>query len=63
MSTWLLGVDIGGLGTPIASLASLISLKLYSRTEGAKPGRFLGEFLVVNLVLLVLLTLAKLLLR
>ena len=59
----LLGVDVGGLGTPVASLASLISLKLYSRTEGAKPGRFLGEFLAANLVLLGLLTLAKLLLR
>ena len=58
----VLGVDIGGLGTPIASLASLISLKLYSRTEGAKPGRFLLEFLAVNLVLLGLLTLAKTLL-
>ncbi len=58
----VLGVDIGGLGTPIASLASLISLKLYSRTEGAKPGRFLLEFLVVNLALLGLLTLAKYLL-
>lgn len=58
----VLGVDIGGLGTPIASLASLIGLKLYSRTEGAKPGRFLLEFLGVNLVLLGLLTLAKTLL-
>ena len=58
----VLGVDIGGLGTPIASLASLISLKLYSRTEGARPGRFLGEFLAVNLLLLLLLTGAKYLL-
>ena len=58
----VLGVDIGGLGTPIASLASLITLKLYSRTEGAKPGRFLLEFLAVNLVLLGLLSLAKILL-
>ena len=55
----VLGVDIGGLGTPIASLASLIGLKLYSRTAGAKPGRFLGEFTAVNLLLLGLLTLAK----
>ena len=55
----VLGVDIGGLGTPIASLASLISLKLYSRTPGARPGRFLGEFLAVNLLLLLVLTAAK----
>jgi hypothetical protein len=34
----LLGTDVGGLGTPIASLASLISLKLYSRSEKARMG-------------------------
>ncbi len=56
----LLGVDIGGLGTPIASLASLISLKLYSRSPGAKPGRFLLVFLLVNLLLLAILSAAKL---
>ena len=53
----LLGADIGGLGTPIASLASLISLKLYSPSEHASPGRFLAEFLVVNVALLLLLSL------
>ncbi len=57
----LLGVNIGGLGTPIASLASLIGMKLYGRTEGARPGRFLLEFTAVNLLLLLLLSLAKLL--
>lgn len=50
------GVNIGALGTPIASLASLISLKLYSRTEGAKTGKFLLEFMIANIVLLVLLS-------
>ena len=53
----LLGVDIGGLGTPIASLASLISLKLYSHSEHASPGRFLLEFTAVNLALLAILSL------
>ena len=52
----LLGVNIGGLGTPIASLASLISLKLYSQSEGARMGRFLLEFMAVNLLLLLLLS-------
>ena len=52
----LLGVNIGGLGTPIASLASLISLKLYSRSEDAKMGRFMLEFIVFNVVLLVILS-------
>ena len=52
----LLGTNIGGLGTPIASLASLISLKLYSRSEDARPGKFLVEFTVVNVVLLIVLS-------
>ena len=45
----LLGVDIGGLGTPVASLASLITLKLYLRWPGAKPGRYLAVFTLANL--------------
>ncbi len=53
----LLGVNIGGLGTPVASLASLISLKLYSAGEKARPGRFMAAFLAVNFVLLVMLLL------
>ncbi len=58
----VLGVDIGGLGTPIASLASLISLKLYSRTEGARPGKFLIQFLILNILFLGLLSLVRYLL-
>ena len=57
----LLGVNVGGLGTPIASLASLISLKLYSHSEHAHPGRFLLEFTVVNLLALLVLSLAAML--
>ena len=53
----LQGVNIGGLGTPIASLASLITLKLYLRSEGARAGRFLGVFTAVNLAGLVILLL------
>lgn len=55
----LLGVDIGGLGTPIASLASLISMKLYSHSEHARTGRYLLIFTAVNVVLLVLLSFAQ----
>ena len=51
----LAGVNIGGLGTPIASLASLITLKLYLRWPGAKIGRFLEVFTVTNIAGLVLL--------
>jgi len=53
----LLGVNAGGLGTPIASLASLISLKLYSRTEGARTGKYLLVFILVNVLMLALITL------
>ena len=51
----LAGVNIGGLGTPIASLASLITLKLYLRWPGARIGRFLAVFTVANLAGLALL--------
>ena len=58
----LLGVDVGGLGTPIASLASLIAMKLYSHSEHAHSGRFLLAFTAANLLLLALLSLAVVLL-
>lgn len=44
----LLGTNIGGLGTPIASLASLISLKAYLRHPEAQPGKYLLWFSAVN---------------
>ena len=54
------GVDLGGLGSLVASLASLISFKLYMKTPGAKAGRYLGIFTVMNLAFLaVLYALAK----
>ena len=46
----LQGVNIGGLGTPIASLASLITLKLYLRWPGARAGKFLLVFTLANVV-------------
>ena len=53
----LSGVNIGGLGTPIASLASLITLKLYLRWPGAKIGKFMLWFFLTNLAgLIILLT-------
>jgi Na+/H+ antiporter NhaD/arsenite permease-like protein len=48
----ILGTDIGGLGTLVASLASLISYKFYCRMEGAKPGRYLGVFTAYNIFFL-----------
>lgn len=52
----LAGVNIGGLGTPIASLASLITLKFYMRSNDSNILKFLGYFTIANLVGLVLLT-------
>lgn len=49
------GVNIGGLGTPIASLASLITLKQYLRFKEAKAGKFLLVFLGANVLGLMLL--------
>lgn len=51
----LLGTDVGGLGTPIASMASLISFRIYSAQENIKPLRFLGVFLGINIILLAVL--------
>lgn len=53
----LLGVNIGGLGTPIASMASLISLRFYGMAEGAENGRYLALFSAVNFALLAALVL------
>lgn len=51
----LLGVNIGGLGTPIASLASLISLKLYSHADSADMRGYMLKFLAANFALLAVL--------
>ena len=56
----LLGVNIGGLGTPVASLASLISMKLYSHSENASLSAFMKCFLAVNFALLAVLIIAAL---
>jgi Na+/H+ antiporter NhaD/arsenite permease-like protein len=51
------GTNIGGLGTLVASLASLISYRLYCESEGARPARYLAVFTLVNVFLLTTLTL------
>jgi len=51
----LSGVNIGGLGTPIASLASFITIKFYLRWPGAKILRFLGFFTAANVIALAIL--------
>lgn len=52
----LYGIDLGGLGTLIASLASVISFKLYGNSKGASKGAYLKTFTIYNLVFLLILT-------
>lgn len=44
----IVGTDIGGLGTLIASMASLISFQFYCGASGAKPGKYLAVFTLLN---------------
>lgn len=49
----LIGTNIGGLGTPVASLASLITLRIYARSSNAQIAKYLLCFMGFNLALLV----------
>lgn len=51
----VIGTNIGGLGTLIASLASLISFKLYAAMDNSKPMKYLLTFTSVNMLMLLLL--------
>ena len=44
----LLGVNIGGLGTMIASMASVISYKIFAGEHPAQAGRYVRMFLYYN---------------
>ena len=58
----IIGTNLGGLGTLIASMASLISFKQYGYIDGADKKKYIKVFTVVNLVFLaVLLIMNKLL--
>lgn len=52
----ILGVNVGGLGTLVASLASLIAFRLYAKYERANKGKFLAYFTVINLIFLLILS-------
>lgn len=54
----LMGVNIGGLGTLIASLASLISYKFYAVTENSKKGKYLLVFTLWNVLFIVIMFVA-----
>lgn len=51
----IVGVNIGGLGTLIASMASLISYKLIVREEGKIKGAYFRYFTLANICFLVIL--------
>ena len=48
----LVGVNLGGLGTLIASMASLISYKAFAHKYNEEKGRYLLWFTVINLLFL-----------
>jgi len=56
----LLGVNVGGMGTLIASLASVISYKFYTKAHPRASRRYLKIFTGLNLVFLAVLTLTVL---
>ena len=58
----LTGVNLGGLGTLIASLASLISFKFFSRDYPWRKGAFMKTFTLWNLIFLAVLIAAAVLL-
>lgn len=59
----LVGVNIGGVGTLIASLASLITFREYGKHNPGKTGYYLGMFSAFNFAFLFVLTGFMLLLK
>ena len=51
----IIGINIGGLGTLIASMANLISFKILVKEFNSFKVRYLGVFTLLNVVLLVIL--------
>lgn len=59
----LIGVNLGGMGTLIASMASLISYKKFVVYSPDNKGKYFRLFTVMNLIFLVLIYLISLILR
>lgn len=55
----LLGVNIGGLGTLIASLASVISYKLFIHAYPEENKRYLVKFSIINFIFLAFFTIIQ----
>ncbi|WP_029320788.1 SLC13 family permease [Butyrivibrio sp. AE3004] len=56
----LIGVNVGGLGTLIASMASLISFKAYGNDYKDNRGKYIAVFSLVNIAFLIALSAFKL---
>ena len=52
----LIGVNIGGVGTLIASLASLITFREYTKNYPARTKQYIKLFLIINFAFLLVLT-------
>jgi Na+/H+ antiporter NhaD/arsenite permease-like protein len=52
----LVGVNIGGVGTLISSLASLITFREYMKNNPGKTGYYIGMFSLFNFAFLIILT-------
>jgi len=50
----IIGTNLGGLGTLIASMASLISFKQYSYIDGANSKKYIKVFSIFNIVFLII---------
>lgn len=50
-------VNIAGLGTLIASMASIISYKIYAASINSKKGKFLKRFTIYNFIMLIVIAL------
>ena len=57
-SALLLGVNIGGVGTLISSLASLITFREYTSHNPGKTGKYIALFSAFNFAFLIILTLS-----
>lgn len=58
----LIGVNLGGLGTLIASMASLISYKLFAKEYNDQKGKYFWWFTIANIVFLAVLAVAAIIL-
>lgn len=51
----LAGADVGSFGTPIASMASIVAMRLYMKEQHDGPGEYLKHYTLVNMLMLAVL--------